>query len=253
MLGLSSRAAAIALSEAIETPGPEDWTDSWLTADRLAAQAISERLELLPFPNEPATARLVVNHAPPHTSITVGSSMPIRDMDTFGGKARRRLRIFGNRGTNGIDGVASAATGVAASGTQSIALVGDISMFHDMNVLGTAAQLGLPVTFVVINNDGGGIFHFLPQAQPEVLDPATFERYLGTPYGTDFVAVARAVGIAAQRVATAEDLTAALQAESSRPRLIELRTDRSANLRTHRALDAAVAAALRRSPWGAER
>jgi 2-succinyl-5-enolpyruvyl-6-hydroxy-3-cyclohexene-1-carboxylate synthase len=241
----TSRTVATALAAAIESATSEQWARSWLTADRIAAQAISESVDHLPFPNEPAIARLVMNHASNGASITLGSSMPIRDVDTFGGKNQRNLRVFGNRGTNGIDGVASAATGAAAAGVQSIALLGDVSMFHDLNILGTAAQLDLPITYVVINNDGGGIFHFLPQAQPELLDPAVFETYLGTPHGTDFVAVARALGIAAERIERGEDLAAALQTEPSGPGLYELRTDRSANLAAHRSAAAAVEAALR--------
>jgi 2-succinyl-5-enolpyruvyl-6-hydroxy-3-cyclohexene-1-carboxylate synthase len=245
LLELSSRIAAIALTEAIDTPAPADWTDSWLTADRTAARAMAKSLRQLPFPNEPAIAHLIVNHAPQGASLTVGSSMPIRDVDTFGGKGHRRLRVFGNRGTNGIDGVASAAIGAAAAGAPSIVLLGDVSMFHDLNALGTAAQLGSAVTFVVINNDGGGIFHFLPQAQPELLDPAVFEAYLATPHGTDFVTVATALGISAERIETTGDLIAAIEAESVGPRLFELRTDRSTNLSAHRSIAMAVEAALR--------
>ncbi len=117
-------------------------------------------------------------------------------------------------------------------------------MFHDLNVLGTVAQLDLPVTYVVVNNDGGGIFHFLPQAQPGMLDPAIFEAYVGTPHGTDFVSVARALGITAERIEAPADLAAVLHEESSGPRLYEINTDRSANLEIHRALAAAVKAAL---------
>ena len=244
LLPHSSYSAATALARAIDTPAPAEWAESWLELDRVASRAISEELERLPFPNEPAVARVVVDHAPRQASLTVGSSMPIRDVDTFGGKARRQLRLFGNRGTNGIDGVASAAAGAAAAGTQSIALIGDVSMFHDLNTLGTVAQLGLAVTYVVVNNDGGGIFYFLPQARPGLLDPAIFEAYVGTPHGTDFVAVARALGIAAERIETAADLAAALQKEPTGPRLYEINTDRSANLEVHRSLAAAVQTAL---------
>ncbi len=245
LLPYPSDTAAGALAAAIETAAPPDWADSWLAADSVAAQAIAESLEQLPFPNEPAVARLLMTHAPQHATVTVGSSMPIRDVDTFGGKSHRHLRVFGNRGTNGIDGVASAALGAAAAGGQSIALLGDVSMFHDLNALGTAAQLELPITFVVVNNDGGGIFHFLPQAQPDVLDPAVFEAFLGTPHGTDFVAVAAALGIAAQQVTTAADLAAALEVEAAGPRLYQLRTDRVENLEAHRSIAAAVRKALR--------
>jgi 2-succinyl-5-enolpyruvyl-6-hydroxy-3-cyclohexene-1-carboxylate synthase len=178
--------------------------------------------------------------APAGTFVTVGSSMPIRDVDTFGGKSAHPIRVFGNRGTNGIDGVVSAALGTAATGRPAIALVGDVSMFHDLNALGTASQLGLPLTVVVTHNDGGGIFHFLPQREPAILDPETFEQYLGTPHGTDFVEVSTALGVAACNVGEAAELAGIISRVADKPRLIQLRTDRDANVVLHRTIAAAV-------------
>jgi 2-succinyl-5-enolpyruvyl-6-hydroxy-3-cyclohexene-1-carboxylate synthase len=140
--------------------------------------------------------------------------------------------------------VVSSALGTAASGYPAMALVGDVSLFHDLNVLGTMAQLDLPLTVIVIHNDGGGIFHFLPQADPTLMNPATFEAYLGTPHGTDFVAVAGSLGVEARRIDSNERLTEALKEPVAAPRLLELRTDRKQNATLHREIAHAVQKAL---------
>ena len=188
--------------------------------------------------------------APPGTVLTVGSSMPVRDVDAFTGKRAGALRVVGNRGANGIDGVVSAALGTSAAGHDAIALVGDVSMFHDLNSLGTAAQLGLPITVIVVNNDGGGIFHFLEHSDPDVLDPDVFAKHLATPHGTDFVAVADAVGIEGHRVGDIATLQSLIAQPTSHPRLVEITTDRSANVELHRHLAGRVAELVRSQPAG---
>jgi 2-succinyl-5-enolpyruvyl-6-hydroxy-3-cyclohexene-1-carboxylate synthase len=199
-----------------------------------------------PFPNEPAITRTVIANCPSGTLLTVGSSMPVRDVDTYGGTSSRTIRFFGNRGTNGIDGVVSSALGTAASGHPAIALVGDVSLFHDLNALGTMAQLDLPLTIVVVNNNGGGIFHFLAHADPARMDRDTFETYLGTPHGTDFVAVGRSLGIDSQRIDSREQLAEALRKPPARPRLLELRTEREQNAALHRSIAVAVEQSVQR-------
>jgi 2-succinyl-5-enolpyruvyl-6-hydroxy-3-cyclohexene-1-carboxylate synthase len=170
--------------------------------------------------------------------------MPIRDVDGFAGKHTRHLRMFGNRGANGIDGVVSSGLGAAAAGLNTIILVGDVSLFHDLNAIGTAAQLGLPVTVVVVNNNGGGIFHFLPQSDESILEPDVFERFLATPHGTDFVPVAESLGAEAYETADPAELRTLVSNPTERPRLIQVRTDRAANLDLHRSLDEAVRRAV---------
>lgn len=244
-LALPVTAAALALVDAVSEPAPRGWADQWTALDVVAGQAITDELARAPFPNEPTIARIVVDSAPSGSIVTIGSSMPIRDVDTFGGTTSQTIRLQGNRGANGIDGIVSSALGTAASGSPAIALLGDVSLFHDINVLGTAVQLELPLTIVVINNDGGGIFHFLPQHDPAILTPATFENYLATPHGTDFVSIAMAFGLDAQEVTDVTKLSRLLSAPSGGPRLIQLRTNRDENLALHRTLAAAVRRAIR--------
>ncbi|MCP4303919.1 MAG: 2-succinyl-5-enolpyruvyl-6-hydroxy-3-cyclohexene-1-carboxylic-acid synthase [bacterium] len=233
-------AAARALVGDITAPAPSGWAESWAAVDEAAGHAVEAELQSASFPNEPVVALEVVASAPAGSIVTVGSSMPIRDVDTFSGKSATSLRIIGNRGTNGIDGIVSAALGTAASGSTAFTLVGDVSLFHDINALGSAVQLGLPLTIVVVNNDGGGIFHFLPHHDPAVLPPETFDRYLATPHGTDFVPIAAAFGLDAYDVSNHEELTRLLRTPAERPRLIQVKTDRNLNLQLHRSVAAAV-------------
>ena len=105
--------------------------------------------------------------------------------------------MLANRGANGIDGVVSTAVGVALSGVRTTLLIGDVAFLHDTNgLLGLAAR-GVDLTIVVVDNDGGGIFSFLPQRTS--LPGDRFEQLFGTPHGVDLVAVARAHGVDAER------------------------------------------------------
>lgn len=243
-LALPPTAAAVALTDGVSEPAPLDWAKEWAALDDLAGQTIVAALQPAPFPNEPSIAQTVLASAPPGAIVTVGSSMPIRDVDAFGGKSPSQIRILGNRGSNGIDGIVSAAIGAAASGAPSIAIIGDVSLFHDINSLGTAAQLDLPVTIVVVNNDGGGIFHFLPQHDPSVLPTAAFESFLATPHGTDFVPIATAFGLDTHNINDQAELAQLLATPGDKARLIQLRTDRDQNLELHRTVSAAVKRAI---------
>ncbi len=232
------------LAEVIDATDPS-WAAAWHQADEVAGDVIGDALDAMPFPNEPAIARSAVSAQPDGGILFVASSMPVRDVDTFGGSSNTRLRILGNRGANGIDGLVSSTLGAAAAGTGPVTgLVGDVAAIHDLNALATAARLALPLTIVVIHNDGGGIFHLLPQSNPSELDPAIFERHFATPHGIDFVAVARALEMDAERIDSRADLERALTDRPVGPRLIEIRTDRAANAEHHRRLRAMVAAAL---------
>ena len=234
------------LAESGLEPAPDDWTGRWRRLDQTATATLDQAINELAFPNEPAIARTVVDHVPVGACLTLGSSMPIRDVDTYGGKSQKPLTIFGNRGANGIDGVVSAALGAAASGQNTVALVGDVSLFHDLNALGTAVQLALPVTVVVVHNDGGGIFHLLPQGEPGVMGADVFERYLATPHHTDFVAAATALGHIAYEVAQADELADLLRVPAREPRLIQIRTVRHDRRRQHDLVGEKVRAALAR-------
>ena len=168
----------------------------------------------------------------------VASSMPVRDVDAF---APRRGRVLVNRGLNGIDGIISSAAGAAAAtGARTIALVGDLALLHDLGGLVAAARLRLPLAVVCVNNDGGGIFHFLPIAA----HPERFEELFATPHGLDLEGAARLCGASFARVGDPRALRSALQRSDGGLQIIEARTDRGANVAQHRALQNAVIAAL---------
>lgn len=119
---------------------------------------------------------------PEHSTLFVGNSMPIRDLDTFFPRNEKSIKIMANRGANGIDGVVSSALGASTSASPLVLIIGDLSFFHDLNGLLAAKLLKLTMTIILINNDGGGIFSFLPQAK----EKKHFESLFGTPTGLDF-------------------------------------------------------------------
>src|SRR5512141_104191 len=158
--------------------------------DRLAA--LGEPFEGAPFP-------ALAEALPDGAVLWAGSSMPVRDMDAWLPSTDRAIAVRSNRGANGIDGVISSALGAAATGAPTALVIGDVSFLHDATALGTARQLGLSLAIVLVDNDGGGIFSFLPQAQPAAAVPGTglpehYEQLFGTPHGTDMEAVGRAFG-----------------------------------------------------------
>jgi 2-succinyl-5-enolpyruvyl-6-hydroxy-3-cyclohexene-1-carboxylate synthase len=147
--------------------------------------------------------------------------------------------VLANRGANGIDGTVSAAFGVAAASGGPVALlIGDVALAHDIGGLLAARQLGLDLTIVLLNNDGGGIFHFLPVSG----ETDAFERYVATPHGLAFAHAAALYGLHYTRAQTPAELRTAV-ATGGGARIIEVRTDRRENLALHRrAADAALRA-----------
>ena len=228
------------LAKAMGDTTETSWMTRWQNADRAAAAAVTGVIEGNPFPNEPMVARIVSQALPDPGVLWVASSMPVRDLDAVMLPTERRVRVLANRGANGIDGFVSTALGSGAvSGVATVALAGDLSMLHDLSALATAARLDLPVTIVAVNNDGGGIFHLLPQAGHD-----HFERHWGTPHGLDLAAVATALGVESETVSDASRLTGLVSTPPAGPRFIEVRTDRTANADLHRRIRSAVVESL---------
>jgi 2-succinyl-5-enolpyruvyl-6-hydroxy-3-cyclohexene-1-carboxylate synthase len=221
------------LSGATGTP----WLARWRHANAQAEQAIDTALAELPL-SEPGVARTIANSIGDDVELVVASSMPVRDLEWFGGPA---ARAHSNRGANGIDGVVSTALGRALSGRATVVLVGDIAFAHDSNALIGLSRRSADLRIVVVDNDGGGIFSFLPQAT--TLGSERFEQLFGTPHGTDIEALASAHGIAAQTVSTYDELAAAVRTPG--PSVTRVVTDRAENVRHHDLLNTAVAAAQR--------
>ena len=209
----------------------DGWLGAWHDADRHAARAIDSALghEL----SEPRVAAELGARLPAAATVFVASSMPVRDVQTFWPARDDPPRVLSNRGANGIDGTVSAAFGAAAASEGPVVLlIGDVALAHDIGGLLAASRLGLKLTIVLLHNDGGGIFHFLPVAK----EGADFEEHVATPHGLDFAHAAALYGCAHERAshlpAFREALDRALSAELTT--IVEVRTDREENVAVHR-------------------
>jgi 2-succinyl-5-enolpyruvyl-6-hydroxy-3-cyclohexene-1-carboxylate synthase len=219
-----------------------DWLRSWRRADSLVRAAIDTVLDADELPSEPRTARDLAAAIPAGGVLTVASSMPARDLAMFA-RPREGLRVFANRGASGIDGFVSTALGVAAASEgPAFALAGDLSLLHDQNGLIPSPTGRADLVLVVVNNDGGGIFSFLPQAR----FPRGYETLFGTPHGIDLAALAGVYGLGYRRLERAADLTDTVRSASAAGgvHLVEVRTDRAANTELHRRVEAAALEAL---------
>jgi 2-succinyl-5-enolpyruvyl-6-hydroxy-3-cyclohexene-1-carboxylate synthase len=229
--------------------GNEAWSDAWARAEAAAQAAIDATLATIDRPTEPGTARSLLAALPDDATLVVSSSMPVRDLEWYGAP-RAGVRVLANRGANGIDGVVSTALGAAlaartaGSGAPTVALVGDVALLHDANALLGLAARGVDLTVVVVDNDGGGIFSFLPQA--EALGPERFEQLFGTPHGVDLSVLVAAHGLITVEPAGAADVDTAVSASvaAGGARLVRVPTDRAANVAVHDAIHRAVAEAL---------
>jgi 2-succinyl-5-enolpyruvyl-6-hydroxy-3-cyclohexene-1-carboxylate synthase len=220
----------------LDEPCEPGWRAAWTAADETAEAVLAGALATTPL-SEPGVARTVADWLPDGAELVVAASMPMRDLEWFGG---RRARAHANRGANGIDGVLSTALGRALAGNVTVALLGDIAFVHDSNALVALGGRGADLRVVVTDNDGGGIFSFLPQAR--LLDGERFERLFGTPHATRLSHLAAAHGVRFVDVTTPEELRQAI-AEPG-PSLTRIATDRDRNVDVHAELHAAVAAAL---------
>jgi 2-succinyl-5-enolpyruvyl-6-hydroxy-3-cyclohexene-1-carboxylate synthase len=216
-----------------------------VAAGRQAASALSAALAAQPL-HEGHVVRALAGALRPPATVFVGSSLPIRDVDAFWPPAPSGLRFLGNRGASGIDGLVSTGLGAGAAGEgRSVLLLGDLSVYHDMNGLWAIRRHGLRPVLVVLDNDGGGIFHQLPQVE----HTDVFEELFGTPLGLRLEDVARLYGLAFSLVTRPDELPGALgeAMASSQPGLVCVRFPRERSLAGHRACWEAAASALDRS------
>ena len=166
--------------------------------------------------------------------------MPIRDQEAFLGVAGADALFLCNRGANGIDGLISSGIGAAhASGRPTTIVTGDLGLLHDIGGLAALREVETPVRIVVIDNDGGGIFHFLPQQQALASDE--FEALLGTPRGVDVDQGRALFDLPHHRLESLAELPLALSTGTG---LIEVKTNRHTNVQTHQQVTRRVHAAL---------
>ncbi|MBP8534762.1 2-succinyl-5-enolpyruvyl-6-hydroxy-3-cyclohexene-1-carboxylic-acid synthase [Streptomyces sp. MK37H] len=240
-----------AVAEAVPEPpaGPE-WRTAWVSAEATAQAAMADALDGRAGLTEPRVARTLFDALPTGATLVVGSSMPVRDLEWFAAPRHRPPAVLANRGVNGIDGTIATALGVAAARRPVAVLLGDLTFLHDAGALLGAAEASPDVscTLVVVDNHGGGIFSFLPQASH--LPEDTFELLFGTPQAADVCAVAAAYGVGVVRAADEGELRSALKERVGSPgvSMIHLRTDRAANVAVHDQTHRTVARALE-EPW----
>jgi 2-succinyl-5-enolpyruvyl-6-hydroxy-3-cyclohexene-1-carboxylate synthase len=224
-----------------------EWARSFESAEGRARAALDDAFGFDEALTEPGVCREVTAAIPPGATLFVSSSMPLRDVDAFGAGSSVPIRVLANRGANGIDGTSSSALGAAASSNRpTLLLTGDLALLHDLGGLLIAARHTIPLTIVVIDNDGGGIFSFLPIAEFR----EHFEALFATPHGLDLSRVAHLFGARHYLPSTASELRRTLRScIEGGLHLVQVRTDRSANPADHRALYRRVSDALGDGPW----
>ena len=235
--GLSSPAGA----------GAGHWLAVWRDADDRATAALGTVLDDAPL-SEPWVARELSRALAADGTLFVASSMPVRDVESFWPALDAPPRVLCNRGANGIDGTVASALGVTAVAGGPVALlIGDVALAHDLGALASLARHPRPLTIVLVNNGGGGIFDFLPIARTPTVEPAVYAEHVGTPTGLDFERVAAMAGVAYARPATAPAFGEAVRGAlaGTAATLIEVRTDRAENVALHARAWAAVRDAIR--------
>ncbi|MDS0292832.1 2-succinyl-5-enolpyruvyl-6-hydroxy-3-cyclohexene-1-carboxylic-acid synthase [Halogeometricum luteum] len=190
------------LSRLLAGPGSPEWRRRWEDADATHESAVADAVDAAE--SEAFEGRVLADIfelAPDPATVFVSNSMPVRDADRFAAPSTKSLTVLGNRGASGIDGIVSTALGAGSATTDDLTLVtGDIAYYHDMNGLLAIGRADVDATVVVLNNDGGGIFHMLPI---EKFDPP-FTSQFKTPHGLDFEPSADLYGLSFARV-DAED------------------------------------------------
>ncbi len=214
------------------------YATAWLAADGAARDAVESELGQVDELSEPGAWRTLGGALSDGDAVLAASSMPVRDLETFLGPGPERVRFLANRGANGIDGLVSTAAGIAAGGAPTWAVLGDLALVHDLG--GVALLRDRPnLRLLLLDNGGGGIFHFLPQA--ESLPDDEFEALLGTPSPFDLTQALELFELSWEAPGDPAELDRALAGEA---RAVVVQTDRRRNVELHRRLTEAAVGAL---------
>jgi 2-succinyl-5-enolpyruvyl-6-hydroxy-3-cyclohexene-1-carboxylate synthase len=234
-----------------DLPRRSPWLRDFLEADRRATRVIGHRLEGDETLLEARAVRELADALPEDALLYVSNSMPIRHLDAFLPASTRRLRVLCNRGANGIDGMVSSAAGAAATTDAPVVLLtGDLALVHDCAGLLAARRHDVRLTVVVLDNDGGGIFSFLPVA--DHAEKEAFEEHFVVPHGLDLGALCRGAGASHTRASSWEHFRTAFKEALAAPGLsvVEVPVDRDRNVAWFRALVDEVSAAVRPGETG---
>lgn len=226
--------------------GVTDWRRAWTTASDRAGAVVRTHAEDADALTEPLVATALTDALPPDHALVAASSMPVRDLNRHGAVEGTAGPTYANRGASGIDGTVATAAGVATGRDGPVTLlIGDLALWHDLNSL--ALLQGRPVVVVVVNNDGGGIFHFLPIREHDDFDP-----YFTTPHGRDFEDAAATFDLPYHRPESPTEFRAAYDraCQSGASAVIEVQTDRETNRKVHERLEREVSAEVESETGG---
>ncbi|EGL83819.1 2-succinyl-5-enolpyruvyl-6-hydroxy-3-cyclohexene-1-carboxylate synthase [Caldalkalibacillus thermarum TA2.A1] len=225
------------------TKAASGWLGQWQVINRITREAMRREMERFNSLFEGRLFQELSELMPDPSLLYVGNSMPVRDLDTFFPSVSKKVRVMGNRGTNGIDGLISSALGASGVSQEPVVLVlGDLSFYHDLNGLLPAKLYNLNLTIILVNNDGGGIFSFLPQAE----HPRHFETLFGTPLGLEYRHAVNMYGGSFTRIDSWAEFrdTFTTAMSSGGLNVIEVPTERKSNVEMHRRIWKAVSAAI---------
>jgi len=232
-------------TEGFHAPRNHEWNQWHHEADKRVSLAIAQQHDNSSDITEPDLAIMVASTFRQNKTgaLYLGSSMPIRDMDMFGGVLPDSVEVIANRGASGIDGnIATAAGYASATGKRVTAIIGDLAALHDLNSLVLLQQEGVKLTLIIVNNDGGGIFHFLPIAK----QTDVFDRYFATPHGLAFEHAAAMFGLPYAHPKTRDEFSKAYLdfTASDSSNIIAITTNREENVALHRDMGDTVIKAL---------
>ena len=214
--------------------GKNNNSDTYLNIWRRLDQAGKKQLSLAidePHCFEGRTIRELQKQIPKDGQILVANSMTIRDFDYFWFSGESRAVLYGNRGVNGIDGTISTALGLAVNGRPTYLVTGDLSLFHDLNGLAVAKTHNLNLTIILHNNDGGGIFEYLPQKGTK-----HFDYLFSTSQGLDYSGAAKLYGCSYIKISSPDELSSVLAkiGRESGVHIIEIPTNREYSRELHK-------------------
>lgn len=219
----------------VRSLNPASWKKKWQRADRAVTNLWTKLVGTAGRLSEPMVAALVSAMIPAKHILSLASSMPVRDMEMYAMRTGGARFPICNRGVSGIDGcVATTIGAIHGAGSAATLVIGDLALLHDLNSLALAARCPKPLTIVAINNNGGGIFSFLPVSGA----PRHFETCFGTPHGFGFADATAMFGLNYSAPENVSEFKAAYTAalKSGSHSLIEVRTDRDENVNHHQAI-----------------
>lgn len=214
--------------------GKNNRSDTYLNIWQRLEQEGKKQLSLAidePHCFEGRTIRELQEYIPEDGQIFVANSMTIRDFDYFWFSGESKAVLFGNRGVNGIDGTISTALGLAVNGRPTYLVTGDLSLFHDLNGLAVAKTHNLNLTIILHNNDGGGIFEYLPQKGTK-----HFDYLFSTSQGLDYSGAAKLYGCGYTKISSPDELSSVLAkiGQESGVHIIEIPTNREYSRELHK-------------------